>query len=176
MAVTIRDAQRTFQRLLEENERRTRDVRPARVMGRATDGRTLLLDLSGECIAAEGSGGYGGEIVTQLPSLANRLGTAGVPVVSRRDSAALLTVTALDPALFSRGATALEVTVTGTGFTPTTVFEFLLPASEEVNPDIEIVSSTYVSSTEFTLVVNVAADADIVTAAPLAFDDPARRF
>ena len=81
----------------------------------------------------------------------------------------------IDPAVFSRGAT-LEVAVVGKGFTPSTVFEFLLPASEDVHPGITVDYMNYTDSEHVTLGIIVAADAELVADAPLAFDDPSRRF
>lgn len=150
---------------------RERDLRPARVMGRATDGRTLLQDLAGECILAEGSGGHLGQIVTQLPALANRTGTTGVPVIGARDVARLLSVTSVEPASFPRGATAFEVIVTGYGFTATTAFDFLLPASEELHPDVTIAYQNLIDAEHIQLGLNIAADADLVVEAPIAFDE-----
>lgn len=161
---------------LDERARREADVHPSRVVGRNTDGSALLKDLSGECVSRGGAGGYDGEIVARLPSLENRMGTAGAAVLNRRSSAALLVVDSIDPSVFPQGSTALAVTVVGKGFTATTVFQFLLPASEEVHPGITLVSATFVDSEHYTLSLNVASDAELVTEAPLAFDDPARRF
>lgn len=165
----------SLKRLLDDRARREADVKPGIVVGRATDGRTLVLGLDGECITAGGSGGYQGEIVVSLPSLLNRDGTVGVGVLSRRSTAALLMVESIDPNVFSLG-TSFEVAVVGKGFTQTTVFEFLLPASEDVHPGITVDYVNFIDSEHVTLGVTVAADALLVTDAPLAFDDPARRF
>lgn len=161
--------------VLDERARREADVKPSLVVGRNTDGSALLLGLDGECISRGGAGGYQGEIVVSLPSLLNRDGTAGVGVLSQRATATILWVDAIDPAVFGRGAT-LEVLVTGKGFTPTTVFEFLLPASEDVHPGITISYKNYTDSEHVTLGIIVAADAELVTDAPLAYDDPSMRF
>lgn len=167
---------RALREVLDSRARRERDVIPSRVVGRDTDGRTLLLGLDGECISPGGSSGYDGEIVTTLPSLLNRDGTAGVRALSQSAATTILWVESISPSIFSQGASALSVTVTGRGFTSSTVFQFLQPASEEVNDDITIVSSTYVDPETFTLVINVAADATPIVDAPLAYDDPSRRF
>ena len=167
-----------LKQVLDERARREADVKPSRVVGRNTDGSALLLGLDGECISRGGAGGYQGEIVVQLPSLQNRTGTVGAGVLNQRSTAVLLWVDSLTPASFQQGATGLTVTVAGHGFTGTTVFEFLLPASEDVNPGITIVSATYVDSETYILVIDVAADAELTAAlgAPLAYDDPAMRF
>jgi len=177
MPASALDLARGLRRAFDERAERDRSVRPGRVVGRATDGRTLVLDLTGECIQATGSSGYTGEIVTQLPALLNRQGTAGVAVLARRDSAPLLWVTALDPDYFTPGATGLVVTVSGHGFSSATRFHFLLPGSEEIHPDITLVGSTYVDSETFELLLNIAAGAAPIPAngAALAFDDPGRR-
>lgn len=166
-----------LRRVLDDRARREADVKPARVVGRRTDGRTLLQGLDGECISSAGSGGYSGELVVRLPSLLNRDGTVGSGVLAARATAALLWVDSIEPASFARGAT-LEVTVTGSGFTPSTEFEFLLPASEEVHPGITVDYINYVDSEHMVVGISVAADAELVGAlsAPLAFDDPALRF
>lgn len=164
--------------VLDTRARREADVRPSRVVGRNTDGSALLLGLDGECISRGGAGGYQGEIVVQLPSLLNRDGTAGVGVLSQRSTATLLWVDAIEPAIFPQGATSLEVTVTGQGFSPSTQFEFLQPASEEVNDDVTIVAQSFVDAQTYTLFVNVAADAAPLLpglVGGLAFDDPAIR-
>ena len=164
-----------LRRVLDERARREADVKPAQVVGRRTDGRTLLLGLDGECISSGGSGGYQGEIVVQLPSLLNRDGTVGAGVLAARATAVLLWVDSIDPAVFSRGFVG-EVAVVGKGFTPSTVFEFLLPASEDVHPGITVDYQNYTDSEHVTLGIIVAADALLVTDAPLAYDDPAMRF
>lgn len=168
-----------LRRVLDERARREADVKPAQVVGRRTDGRTLLLGLDGECISSGGSGGYQGEIVVQVPSLLNRDGTVGSGVLAQRSTAVLLWVAALDPNIFPAGSTGLEVTVTGKGFTATTQFQFLDPASEQVNDDITITGQNFIDSETYTLFVNVAADATPLLPGllgGLAYDDPAIRF
>jgi hypothetical protein len=168
------DFYHAVKRVLNDRRETDKSVRPSRVVGRAEDGRALLVDLSGECVQAGGSGGYMGEIVTELPSLRNREGTTGVPVRSMRNSAALLWVDALVPNSYFPGQTNLSVTVVGHGFTPSTTFEFLNPESEEVNEDITLFSSTFVDSEHYTLVITIAPGATLITDAPLAYDDPSR--
>lgn len=164
-----------LQRVLDDRARREADVRPGQVVGRGTDGRALVMGLDGECVTSTGAGGYDGEIVHELPALTNKFGTAGAGNLSRRSTATLLWVDSITPSTFGRGTT-VSVAVVGKGFTPTTVFQFLLPASETVHPGITINYSVYTNSELVTLNVTVAADAELVTEAPLAFDDPALRF
>ena len=166
---------KSLKQAFDDRARREADVKPSRVVGRNTDGSTLLLGLDGECISRGGSSGYSGEIVVALPALINRDGTVGVSPQTQRSNAALLWVDSITPDVFALGAS-FEVDVVGHGFTTTTVFEFLLPASEDVHPGIDINSTTFTDSEHVTLNVTVAADAELVSEAPLAFDDPARRF
>ncbi|MEO7973273.1 MAG: hypothetical protein ABIU84_06760 [Thermoanaerobaculia bacterium] len=168
---------RALRDVFDARAAREADIKPARVVGRNTDGSALLLGLDGECISRGGAGGYNGELVVQLPSLLNREGTVGVGVVARRSTAVLLMVDSIDPAAFARGSS-LDVLVTGVGFSATTVFQFLLPESEDVNPGITINSTTFVDSANVTLNITVASDAELLAdqSAPLAFDDPAMRF
>ena len=66
------------------------------------------------------------------------------------------------------------VTASGYGFLPETVVEFLLPDSDTLHPGITVTDSEYVSPTELRLTVTVAAGAQFVTGAPIAFDNPGR--
>ena len=162
------DVVRALRAVLDDRRDREADVRPARVVGRNTDGTARLQRLDAECVGRGGRGGYGGEIVIRLPALVNRLGTAGVAGSTGLGSGDTLWVESLDPAIFHPGATGLTVLVTGRGFTPTTRFEFLRPDGE-VNPDVTIVTRKYLDETEFELTINVAAGAALFEAAALAY-------
>lgn len=160
-------------KILDARRDREADVRPARVVGRNTDGSAQLLRLDGECVSRGGQGGYPGEIVTELPSLRDRRGTAGVAGVARRTAAASLWVERLEPRAIPAGSAGFEVEVVGSGFTPSTVFAFYLPGTTDINPSITF-ASTYVSSTSFLLTLYVAADAALFADGPLGYDDAAR--
>lgn len=163
------------------------DVKLGRIVGRATDGSSLVLGLDGECVSRGDPGGFTGEIVVQIPSLLDRVdgthygggsghgGGGGVILSPPVSTEEMLWVDSIAPAVFSRGAT-LEVLVTGKGFTTTTVFQFLLPDSEDVHPGVTVNYLNFTDSEHVTLGITVAAEAELVTAAPLAFGDPSRRF
>ncbi|HON76741.1 MAG TPA: hypothetical protein PLR87_15400 [Thermoanaerobaculaceae bacterium] len=160
---------RALRSVLDDRRDKEADVRPAKVVGRNTDGTAKTQRLDAECVGRGGASGYGGEIVVSLPAIMNRRGTSGVAGATQRGSGDTLWVEALDPAVFSPGDTALAVTVTGRGFTPTTRFEFLSPDGS-VNEDVTIVTSVYVDDETYTLTINVAADAALFEAAALAYD------
>lgn len=164
-----------LRRAFDDRARREADVKASQVVGRNTDGSAKLLGLDGECISRGGAGGYDGEIVVTLPQLLNREGTAGSGVLQGASIAQLLWIDSIDPAIFPRGAT-LEVAVVGKGFTVLTRFEFLLPASEDVHPGITVDYVNFTDSEHVTLGISVAADAELVTEAPIAYDDPSMRF
>lgn len=183
MPLTARDASRALAALLDYRERKSAEVRPARVVGHDTDGAALLERLDGECVVRGGAGGLVGEIVVELPSLLNRRGTTGVAAIRQTIALETLWLERLEPDWLPQGAVALAVDVYGSGFSASTVFGFGIPGGgDALNPDVEIVSTTFVDSTHCELVVNVAADANLwidpVTGAPrrlpVFYDDPAR--
>jgi hypothetical protein len=163
------DVVRALRSVLDDRRDKEADVRPAKVVGRNTDGTAQVQRLDAECVGRGGASGYGGEIVVSLPAIMNRRGTSGVAGATQRGSGDTLWVEALDPAVFSPGDTGLEVTVTGRGFTPSTLFEFLSPDGS-VNADVTLVTRTYVDSETYTLTINVAAGAALFPAAALAYD------
>jgi hypothetical protein len=162
------DVVRALRSVLDDRRDKEADVRPAKVVGRNTDGTAQVQRLDAECVGRGGASGYGGEIVVSLPAIMNRRGTSGVAGATQRGSGDTLWVESLDPAIFHPGATGLTVLVTGRGFTPTTRFEFLRPDGE-VNPDVTIVTRKYLDETEFELTINVAAGAALFEAAALAY-------
>ena len=97
------DVVRALRAVLDDRRDREADVRPARVVGRNTDGTARLQRLDAECVGRGGRGGYGGEIVIRLPALVNRLGTAGVAGSTGLGSGD--TPVNPDPAIFHPGAT-----------------------------------------------------------------------
>jgi len=146
-----------------------------RVEGRDVDGTLLVRPLGGECVERTNiCSAYAGQII-QVPCGAGlrNLGAAGTAMASTSLLIAPMWVESITPDFFARGAT-VEVTVIGRGFTPSSVFEFLLPGTDEVNPGVAIVASTYVSVTEFLLEVEVAVDAVLIPegAGAIAFDNP----
>ena len=163
------DVVRALRSVLDDRRDKEADVRPAKVVGRNTDGTAQVQRLDAECVGRGGASGYGGEIVVSLPAIMNRRGTSGVAGATQRGSGDTLWVEALDPAVFSPGDTGLEVTVTGRGFTPSTLFEFLSPDGS-VNADVTLVTRTYVDAETYTLTINVAAGAALFPAAALAYD------
>jgi hypothetical protein len=150
-------------------------LRPTRVEGRNADGTLSVRALDLECIAtAPPSNLYvGQEYVTPPAAPFSMQGTAGIGLTSASRSIATMDVTSLDPEMYGRGLT-YTVTVTGLGFTEGSVFEFLLPSTETINPGITITESRYVSATEFELDIAVAEDAAIIAAnaGDMAFDNP----
>lgn len=161
--------------ILERREAKRLPVRPARIVGRNTDGTAQVQRLDGECIARGGVSGYPGEIVAELPSLLDRRGTTGVGAIQRRGSASIYKVLSLTPSILPRGATGLVVAVAGVGLSATMVYAFGIPGTREVNPDVTITGVSFLSTTSVELTVNVAADATYYrTPAPLFYDDPLR--
>lgn len=150
------------------------DVRPQRIVGRNEDGSARLVRLDGECVTRGGQGGYNGEVVTSLPSLVGRRGTSGVALVAQRSAAATLWFERMDPPELLRGLTML-VSMLGRGFTASTRFEFLLAGVDGaipsvINPGITILDTTFVSSTEVQLELQIAVDAELLAnASPVAY-------
>lgn len=170
-----RDFVTTMRRVLDRRKRDEADLRVSTVVGRDTDGTTLYRPQDGECELRGGiSADRSGSIVLNPSAAAfGRRGAAGVAGVGARGQFGAAWVESLDPATFAQGWSG-DVTVTGRGFRPGMTFEFLLPSSVSVHPGITIVTTTYVSPTEYTLSITVAEDANVVAEAPLAFDTPRR--
>jgi len=160
---------RALRSVLDDRRDKEADVRPAKVVGRNTDGTAKTQRLDAECVGRGGASGYGGEIVVSLPAIMNRRGTSGVAGATSRGSGDTLWVESIDPAVFAPGAVNLVVTVTGRGFTPSTVFQFLSPDGT-VNEDVTILYRTFVDDETYTLTINVAAAAELFPAAALAYD------
>lgn len=184
MPLTARDASRALAALLDYRERKGAEVRPSRVVAHDTDGAALLERLDGECVVRGGAGGLVGEIVVELPSLLNRRGTTGVAAVRQTVALATLWLDRLDPDWLPQGSAGLVVDVYGSGFTPTTIFGFGVPGGgDSLNPDVTILSTTFVSASRCQLEVDVAADANLwpdpetgePRRLPVFYDDPARR-
>lgn len=148
---------------------------PKRVEQRNADGTINVRRLDGECVERSNiCSAYTGQII-QVPCGAGfrNLGAAGTAMVRIQRTAPTMWVETVDPSSLNPGAS-YTVTITGRGFRTTSQFEFLLPDSDEINPDITITDSTYISATEFELEITVAADADLIgdTRGVLAYDNP----
>jgi hypothetical protein len=161
-----------LRRTRREDARRTRQIREAVVDGRNTDGTLRLTHLDGTCTLTGEIGPEGRGDVISLPTgpLANR-GTTGVAGISLHRETATIWVERLDPDTYAPGE-AYTVDVIGRGFSEATVFDFLRPGTEEVNPDITIVEQRFITAQLVELDITVAAGAQIFAAAPIAYDDP----
>lgn len=169
-------AQRVVRQLGRILDRRERElpgrVRTARVEGREEDGRLRLRYLDGTCVLSSqvGPEGVGDEI--SLPT--GRIyspGTTGIATVSVSRETATLYVERLDPDLYYPGES-YTVEVHGRGFSESTLIDFLLPQSEQLNPDITITDLRFVSEVLLEVDIDVAAGAAIYASAPIAYDDP----
>jgi len=163
------DAMRT---MLDRRRDKEADARPARIVGRNTDGSARLLRLDGECISRGGQSGYLGETVTELPALVNRRGTSGVGVLGLNGSARSIGIERIEPDRPLAGATTV-VSIFGYGFSETTEFEFLRPESDSINDDISIDEQEFISESQVDVTLTIAADAEIFDViGAIAFDDP----
>ncbi|HVF61681.1 MAG TPA: hypothetical protein VNJ70_17885 [Thermoanaerobaculia bacterium] len=164
--------------VLRRRERATADLVTVRVVGRNEDGTTQVQRLDGECVQ-RGCADNRGEGETfqhpRQPCFSPATGTTGVALLSQRGAAAVLWVERLDPPDLPAGA-ALQVQVHGRGFKEETRFEFLRPGTIDVNPDVEITGQELISSEQVTLDVLVAAGAELVRNAPIAYDNPGAAF
>jgi hypothetical protein len=167
-----------LQQVLGRRERATADLDTVRVIGRNDDGTTQIQRLDGECVARGcADDHYEGETFQhpRRPCFTGSTGTTAVALLSERGGARVLWVERLDPDELPAGATT-EVQVHGRGFEEGTEFEFLLPGTRDVNPEVEIVDQVILSSEQVTLQVAVATGAALVREAPLAYDNPGSRF
>lgn len=161
-----------LRRTRREDARRTADIRPAVVAGRNTDGTLRLTHLDGTCTLTGEVGPEGTGAVVTLPTgpLADR-GTTGVAGVSLHRETATLWVERLVPDTYAPGEL-YAVDVIGRGFSESTVFDFLRPGSEEINPDITITAQRFITAELVELDITVAGGAAVFASAPLAYDDP----
>lgn len=161
--------------LLDMRRRVDAEMRPTRVEARNPDGTLQLRRLDGEC-SARGPvcGLYVGQVVDAPCAAPWKLsGAAGIGMAREHRAAATMAVTAIEPSLFDPGAS-LTVTITGLGFLPISVFEFLVPGTEDLNDDITVDEIRYISDTECEVDITVAADAAVIAAetGDIAFDNP----
>lgn len=145
------------------------------VMGRNTDGTAQTRNDDGECIGRSRTDAFIGQRIRSVDNSMLDVGTSGISLNSRRGSRPLLWVESLDPRDLPTGETT-TVTITGWGFSETTVFDFLLPGTSDVHPDITQVEQRFVDAFTVEIDVLVAAAAELFEDAPLAYDDPARPF
>lgn len=170
--------QKRFARaMFREMERRDEDAktqRPMRVGTRNSDGTLNFRALNGECVERGSQCSmYEGQIVLQPCRPAFHLqGAAGLAMNSSRRAVAALWVESLDPDELPAGW-AGTVTVTGQGFKPVTVIEFLALDGETINEDVTITEIRFVDTETLEVDVEVSEDAELSGIPwPIAFDNP----
>lgn len=145
------------------------------VEGRNADGTIQVRDLRGECVATSNvCSAYQGQVI-QIPCGApfRVSGAAGVAMARVTRPSGTLWLESVSPSSYLPGGS-YTVTMTGKGFKATTQFEFLIPGTREVNPDVTVNSITYVSATQMLVSITIAVDADpiLMTAGGVAYDNP----
>jgi hypothetical protein len=176
--ITNRD-KRGVRAIFKEMDRRDEDAktqRPMRVGTRNSDGTLNFRSLNGECIERGSACSFDeGMVVLQPCRPAFQLqGAAGLAMASSRRAIATLWVESLDPEELPQGWSG-TVIVTGKGFKPTTVIEFLALDGETINEDVAVSSIAYVDEETLELAVVVADDAELPDDGvtwPIAFDNP----
>jgi hypothetical protein len=152
----------------------TRYEFPKRVEGRNSDGTIGVRPLNGECIERSNiCSAYPGMII-QVPcgnGLSN-LGAAGTAMARVNRLADTMWVESIDPPLFPRG-TSFTATITGRGFTTSSVFDFLVPGTKQINEGVVVDGSHFVSPTGFEVELSVAFDAALILdqSGDIAFDN-----
>lgn len=147
-------------------------VHASRVTGRNDDGTLQLQRVDGECVARGCATAEGvGEIVRRPagPCWQNQ-GTSGVALAEARGTGRVLWVQRIEPSFYAPGES-YTVTVTGRGLSQATVFDFLLPASEEVTPYIVQTAQRFVDAQTIEIDIDVDPLASAVVTAALAYDD-----
>ena len=162
----------TLAGLLAQRERRRAPLHEARVVGRNGDGTIQLQRTDQECVGrgcvtAEGEG----EVVRRPAGPCwSRQGTTGVAGVSDRGGARLLLVTSLDPDVYEPGQ-AYTVLARGRGFEPEIRVDFLFAdGGDQLHPAVTVEEIRVLGDSTAEIDITVAADADPVTEAPLAYD------
>ncbi|HEX4954809.1 MAG TPA: hypothetical protein VF017_15560 [Thermoanaerobaculia bacterium] len=171
-------AERVVQQLsraLALDAAKTADLRPVRVVGRKDDGTLEVLRLDGECVArGDDRAAYTGQVLQSPAGPPLRYqGTAGVAGLAQSAALRAVWVRKVSPSTLERGSTTV-VDVWGGGFLAETVFAYLLPGTEEEHPGVTVEAVELVDSGHVRLTVTVAPDAELVTDAALAFDNPGR--
>ena len=156
---------RTLNTVIDRRIGKLAEVEKSRVQGRNNDGTLTLRPQNGECeLTGTISGDPSGSIIISQKAQWNIHGATGA--VGSSTSADTLWVESLDPDTYAAGSS-YTVTVTGRGFTSGLLFAFLDPDDRLESLHITITSSTFVSSTEFTLEIDVDAAAPVVDSVPL---------
>jgi|GEM_PF-1066278 len=166
-------------RLLTRRERDHAPTRAARVLGRNEDGTERLQRTDATCVTRGAvSSNFAGQVILESAiSPFHRLGSIDIAPVSQQASADTLWIDRLDPAELRPGES-YTITVTGRGFTPGVVIEFLEPAPLFVQPtvlngDVTIESLTVEDDSTIALNVTVAPGARLFPyGAPIAFGRP----
>ncbi len=172
--MTVPAVVRRLRDILDSREdRNPTAVRTSRVVGRNEDGTLRLQRIDGECVARgcvtpEGEG----EMVRRPAGACwGNQGTSGIALASVRGAGRFLWVERIEPEVFEAGSS-LTVTVHGRGLSTDTVFDFLLPGGEDVNPYITQTAIRWVSDREMEIDIEVSELAPVLTTAPLAYDKP----
>lgn len=164
-------------RLLNRRERDRLPVRPARVLGRNTDGTERLQRLDATCVTRSAPANHlTGQIVTvPAATVLHRTGATGIATRTEIAVAETLWIESLDPADLRPGET-YTIIVTGRGFDDRVRIDFLEPTAalfvqpSRINESVTLLSLTFVDSTTLALQVEVAAGARLYPGgAPIAF-------
>lgn len=160
----------TLRAILKDDAKRTRDLAPRRVIGRNADGSEQVVKMDSECVEREPTGAHAKGQVIQLPAAPrfDTRGVAGVPFGSGVGGD-LIHVESQSPKVLPAGATT-SVTITGRGFYDGMSWEYLDADGVTINSDVTVASSTYGSSTSYTLSVTVSSTATAVTDLPIAYE------
>ncbi len=152
-------------RVIDRRIGKLAEVEKSRVQGRNADGTLTLRPQDGQCeTTGTISGDPSGSIIISQKAQWNIHGALGAVGANRGGDT--LWVESLDPNVYAAGSS-YTVTVTGRGFTAGLLFAFLDPDDRLEYLLITITSQTYVSDTEFTLEIDVDADAPVVESVPL---------
>jgi len=143
-------------------------------ISRETDGTLLVQRLDGECISREGAcARYVGQIV-ELPCRPpfTLRGASGIAMRSSRRTVSTMWVESLSPDSYEQGQS-YTVTVTGYGFTASSVVEFLLPETDTIHPGITITEIRLIDAETLEVDIDVAVDAVLLDelAGWIAYDD-----
>lgn len=156
--------------ILRDDAQKTRDLAYRRVVGRNADGSEQVVKMDSECVEREPTGAHQTGQIIALPA-APRFDTRGVGALPTGLGLAgrLLHVESQTPKELPAGTTT-SVTITGRGFYDGMSFEYLEEDGETINSLVTVASSTYVSSTSYTLSVTVDSSATAVTDLPIAYE------
>lgn len=160
--------------LLDRRHRDRAPLRTARVLGRHQDGTERILRTDAACVTrAARNNHYAGTVIVE-PKLAafHRAGSTGIATLTEVAAAETLWVEKLDPSEYQPGQH-YEVTVTGRGFDDRVRIDFLLPdpfGGAALNPDIEVLSTTFIDAETLSLQIAVSPDARLLPeSAPISY-------